>query len=1499
MFINYKGGEKIRKQVILLVITFVFALTLCGAVFAEDNITPEVMQSDTPLGDLPESDDVLPEIKISGIVLDCETGEPFSNVTVKAEGNGEVLATTTTAADGKYELIFQSLLTEFTVTASHQGHKPSSTIVSPNSSESDDSNIYGTADFKLGKPKALFLFHTSIDPIFGTAVVDCDFLESDMRLIRNLPVTFTDYDLVFVDWLSGTSPNLAQIRTLMEEAIKKGIPVIVTITWTELPEGVIVANGHTNHQYIRNYWTNRASTINSRELLKYLGVEFLGLNLGELNPPVSVIKTGIYHPDTMQLFNSLEDYINWYGSIGGQKTVGILFHETDYLKGDLEAVDALIRAFENEGIKVIPYFYEHEGKPNIERFLMKDGKSAVDVIVHYKMFGWSPGCSTEDVVVSLEKLNVPVIKAQKFFGTYGEWYNGTMGLQQSAIAATVVPSERDGMFGSIVISTREQDSKYLLLPFEVTFFKPIDRQVNWVVELAISWINLRYTPNSEKKVAILYWHSPGKAEGAGAGHLDVYASLINILEALKKEGYYVGDSPLPTETDLVNLIRNQGLSIGLWAPGELENLVKNNPVIKIPLDDYMEWFNELNEAKRKEVIDMWGEPPGNIMVYENMIILPVIQFGNIILAPEPARGYTQDHGALYHSGDIPPTHQYLAFYFWLKQGFDADAAINLGRHGTVAWLPGKTGPGLDRENCWPAIVSQDIPVIYPFTVEGGESLLPIRRQVALMISHLIPPVTIAGLYGDLAVLHMKMHEYDSTYDESVKEEYRKTLIEIIRELRLHEDLNIDLDAINDFEAFMDDIHEYLHELENAFINNGLHVFGIAPEGDRLLYLVQSLLGYNFQEYLDKEFIGDHHLVDDHEMIQEKVKQLLQMVIFENKTPEEAQLAVLGSSTSKLSEYLSLAIKYSEYINQSNQEIKSLLKALSGQYITSGPSGDPVINPEVLPTGKNLYSFDPRIMPTQEAWNVAVKLVDDLIDRYMQETGEYPKKIAFVLWATHTQQDRGVMEAAILYLLGVEPVPDPGFKFHYTDVKLIEDLNRPRIDVVITTTALYLNMFRCRLELLDKAIRLAAGSKDDKHPNYVWENSEKIYQALIENGLSEEESKKLSMSRIFSQASGNHHNAMQHALLMSDTWGDEGKLAETYIGTFGHVFNGLEKDPIFLPDLYTLALDGSEIALFRRVTNVNDLLGDDDYYGYFGGLGLTIRSITGNDPLMWIMNVENPANPRIESLTESLWKDLRTSYFNPRWIKAMQEHNSAGARELTHFLKHMVGWTITSPNSVTKNMWDEAYSVYVMDKHNLGLKDWFNQSNPYALESMYAQFMETSRKGYWQTDVATKTHLANEWANSIIQNGVSCSPPTCSNLDMVEWAMQYMDANLASQFKEQMFKATENVMFAPGGIDPGVTPGTPGTTPGTPGETPAGGSNQGSSSGHSHEVSAEAAQESAESAEAGEEGAKSYEVSTADSPSSSQDNSLIYTLIGIISILALVGAGFYFGPGRRG
>ena len=579
----------------------------------------------------------------------------------------------------------------------------------------------------------------------------------------------------------------------------------------------------------------------------------------------------------------------------------------------------------------------------------------------------------------------------------------------------------------------------------------------------------------------------------------------------------------------------------------------------------------------------------------------MIQFGNVIIAPEPSRGYNQDQEALYHSGNVPPTHQYLAFYFWLNNGFNADAIIDFGKHGTVAWLPGKSGSGLDCENDWPAIVSQDMPVIYLFTVEGGESTLPKRRQNAVIISHLIPSMTIAGLYGDLAVLSDKIEQYETTIDPSVKEEYKKSIIKLVTDLKLNEDLNLDMTlATTNFDGFADKIRDYLTELESEYITNGLHILGQVPTGDELIYMVQSLLGYNFRNYMQ-----NHNLTD------EQVYHLLNQTLIQNKTVSEAQKAVLGSESADMTDYLNRAIKYKGYLGECTQEIDSLLEALNGGYVPSGAMGDPIKNPEVLPTGTNLYSFDPRVMPTEEAWNIGVQLVDEMLARYLQEKGEYPTKVAFMLWATHSIQDKGVMEAEIMYLLGVKPIRDPVSKY-ITDVELITNLGRPRIDVLVTTTALYLNDYPYTLDVLDKAIRLAATANDTTYPNYVKLNSEAIYQQLIALGYNETEARKASTSRIFSQEPGNHHNPLEDAIVMSDTWESDEKLADSYIETFGNAY-GLGGSSVHMSDLYSMNLASSQVAMFRRYVDANTLLSGDDYSAYFGGLGLAIRTASGNDP----------------------------------------------------------------------------------------------------------------------------------------------------------------------------------------------------------------------------------------------------------------------------------------------
>ena len=1473
-----------KKHVALLVVTFVFVLTLCGTVAAED-IGAESgnainSNNDYNTNDSDESSNALNEIIITGQVLDCVTGQPFGSVNVTASHNGSQLATTQTDSQGIYLLHFFSNFTQFNVTASYPGHKSSTQQVDTIlTTENNTTSMQRTANFQLGKPRVLFILN-SVKATFIDAVIACDYLDVTVYAGKNLPeiINVADYDFIFVDWLSSGLSYYTRVNTLMQEAIANNITTIITKTWANIPSGVIVADGNAEYQWIRTYWSNM-NNINAKELLKFIGVKFFALNIQQPQAPVILKGEAIYHPDANTIFESLDAYYAWYNYNSTKPTLGILFLETDFKNGDLSTIDAMIRAFENKGYNVIPYFYQNNGRPNINKYLMQNGKSAVDLIIHYKMLGWSSNSTTEDIQSDLQTLNVPVLKAYKYFADYNSWLNGTQGMQSSTIGATIVPSEMDGMFDPIIIATQELDPKYSA--FGVTVYKPIERQINWLVDTAIAWINLRYEENINKKIAIIYWHGVGKDKGASAGHLDVYASLANLLVALKNEGYNLGNGPLPDSDDLVEIIRNQGYNIGVWAPGELEELVTNYPVILIPESEYLAWFNQLNAEKRQEVIDMWGEPPGDIMVYvkDNVkyLVLPVIQYGNIILAPEPSRGYAQDDDALYHSSSIPPTHQYLAFYFWLKKDFAADALIDFGRHGSVAWLPGKTGPGMDIENCWPAIVSQNIPVIYPFTVEGSEGLLPKRRQGSIMISHLIPSMTISELYGELLVLKGKINDYNApNIDADTKLALKNSILTMVNDLKINEDLGIAMNTINDtnFDEFLGKLHEYLEDIESEFIPYGLHVLGEAPTGEQLTNMVQTLLGYQFRDYMTNNNLNNT-----------SVQAVLTAVLINGVSTDQAQLSILGNIDSVMTSYLLTAIDYAAKIKNCTNELKSIINALNGTYIPPGMSGDPITNPDVLPTGTNFYSFDPRRVPTEEATVIGNKMAQDIINRYLEENGKYPEKISFMLWSCHTQQDMGVMEAAIFYLLGVQRVTDSSNPNNVVDVKLIENLGRPRIDVVITTTSLYTSMYRCRLDLINKAVQLAANVTDSQ-PNYVKQNSEAIYNALKAKGVSDEEARKLSLCRIFSQEEGNHNNAMQNALLVTSSWENEGELAETFIGTFGNVFMGSEINSIHMEDLYSLNLDGTEIAMFRRVVNVNDLFGDSDYFGYFGGLGLAIKHISGQAPKMWIMDVENPSNPKLESLSESIWKDARSTYFNPKYIQAMMSSGATGAGIFADFVRYVSAWKITSPDSINDNMFQEAYEVYFKDKHNLGLSNWFSENNPYAQQAMAAIMLDAIRRGDWKADMSVVNDLANVMAQNVIANGVACCDCTCANLANMKWAAQYLNADMLAQFNQQIYITTGNPSFAPS-----QSPSQPQSSA----QAQSGGSNvqaASKSSGSSGEVGEQSQDESTSPGEEGE--GKAYEVSQQSSSASPESGLPIAAVVGVIALVCLVGFGYFRG-----
>ncbi len=508
----------------------------------------------------------------------------------------------------------------------------------------------------------------------------------------------------------------------------------------------------------------------------------------------------------------------------------------------------------------------------------------------------------------------------------------------------------------------------------------------------------------------------------------------------------------------------------------------------------------------------------------------------------------------------------------------------------------------------------------------------------------------------------------------------------------------------------------------------------------------------------------------------------------------------------------------------------------------------------------------------------------MLASYYAQHGKYPEKVAFMLWATNSIQDKGVMEAEILYLMGLKPTRDSNGNVNGTVA--INNLGRPVIDVVVTTTSLYLNDFQCVLDVINNAIKKAYTLNGT---NYVKIHSDSIYQMLKAKGYDNATALSLSQSRIFSQEPGNHHNPLTEVTL-ADSGDNMQAVIDTFVNTFGYLY-GQNVTSSLMVDLYTAILNGSDLAVFNRNVNANDLIGDDDYYAYFGGLGASISKITGKSPTMIINNLGNPNNPKTETLSESIARDLRTTYFNPLWIKEMMNMGPGGPSRFID-VTNLLAWDLLNPGTVTSNQFQQIYDNYVKDSQNLGLNDYFQKYNPYTQQAIMYNLLQSIHSNRWNADAATKRDLANQFANSVIKNGWSGDP---LDMEIVNEWLNSMDAKYVERVKSKLYASTMNSAFAPSNPQNPSNPQE--TNPQDGGSSSDGGSSAPgqTSSGVSY---AAAASPSSGQSSAGSSGQKAYEVSKTSQGSSKDNENYVYAIVGLIALMGLIGFGYFKGVGRN-
>ena len=1209
-------------------------------------------------------------------------------------------------------------------------------------------------------------------------------------------------DLILLDlYIEGHIPTIEQ--AVNDAKNNNNANVVVLSPRTEAGLALETIN-HTEHPYIDQYFYN-SGLENHKRLLTYLMVNFFDMN-GTILEPVVIPKQGIYHPDSSTPFANVSEYLTWYGETDGthhvydpeKPTVVILFHTDSYVKNTPEITDSLIREFEAKEINCVAEY----GNLGDALTLVMDTTTitpylSFDAIINthsYRIRSYSSTESIEKGVEYLEALNVPLITAVTgmYQTTPEQWKESNEGIPTSLLGTRVALPELDGAIEFIVVSGEIKD------PVTEVYHKaPIAEQVEWLVDRTLAWTKLRHSSNADKKVALIYYHHASGKDGVGVmdeGGLDTQVSLINVLKALEEEGYDTGDY-LPDVEGLIDLMQSQGKNVGVWAPGELEKMVKNGSLTLIPENVYLEWFNELSEDKRNEVTERWGEAPGEIMVYENetgkYIVIPNIQFGNILLAPQPMRGKGQNESVMFYDKAVVPHHQYIAFYLWLNKQYEADALVHFGTYGSFEYLPGKQ-TGLDVTSCWPAILIQDMPHLYLYTMDGTAGATQAkRRSNAVIIDYLTPPLVAAGLYGNLTILENELLMYDLSGEELVKQQYRESIIRQCEELNLDYDLNVNLTAVaantTEFDLFKDDLSNYLYTLKNQYMPYGLHTLGEPPEGESLVSMVISMLGSDFRHYVKANSISDND-----------TKLLVSEVILNGTSPEDAQSMVLSTLSDDMTEFLNTALAYSDSINASNVEIARLLAGLNGEFIPPGSGGDPVRTPDAIPTGRNLYSFRSDEIPTKAAWNVGVEMADQLLEQYLADNGAYPQKIAVFLWATETMKHQGVMESEIMYLMGVKPVWNAYDRPATLQLIPAEELGRPRIDVVIVPSGVYRDTFPDKLTLLDKAVKLASTAPDTEiYPNYVNRSSMATYEWLIENGYNETVASEYSKIRIFSASEGSYGPSISVPIGASGSWEDDSVIGNYFIDGWGYAY-GENLWGEQLQNLFRQNLNGVEAITHSVSSNNYGVLYGDGYFSDLGGLALAIRTVSGQTPAIYISNLRDPNNAMVETLDKFLIRELRTRNLNPEWIQGMMEHGYYGSSIMSSGLENLWGWEVTTPDLITDHMWNEMYEVYIQDKYDLGMKEFFNENNPWARQSMLARMLEAVRKDYWDASDEVIQALTAEYAESVAENGVTCCHHTCGNPTLDDYVNGIMSVpgvvskEIAAEYNNQVYEATYRV-----------------------------------------------------------------------------------------------------------
>lgn len=996
----------------------------------------------------------------------------------------------------------------------------------------------------------------------------------------------------------------------------------------------------------------------------------------QVEAPQDYPEVGVYHPDLPQRMSSnVADLPRRKDALG---TIGLVVLRSYVLGRDANHYDGVIRALEARGLNVITAFANGlDARPAIEALMMKDGEATVDALVNLTGFSLVGGPAYNDAEAAeaiLAKLDRPYISAFPVeFQTLQQWGANRQGLL--AMESTIMDAipELDGGTTPIMFGGRSEASGEVCTGCErrctwapaetVRAMQSCPERAEALADRMVKMARLRRSKEAERKIGIVLFNFP---PGGGAAGTAQFLAVFESLHATLKRLKAEGyDVDVPADADAVReaVISGNAMRYGTEA----------NVHAKVSAEHIVATEPYLNEIEAE-----WGPAPGKFQSDGSNVFILGAQFGNVFIGIQPALGYEGDPMRLLFDGRFAPTHAFMAFYRWLRNDFGAHAVLHYGTHGSLEFMPGKQ-TGMSAA-CWPERLIGDLPNIYLYAANNpSEGVLAKRRSYATLVSYLTPALTNSGLYKGLADLKASIDRWRSCDPEAGELE---TLSEVIAE----QAEALDLDG-SDVPA----LAAKIYEIEQELIPQGLHVAGAAATPEERIDMLSAVASAR-ETPLPRETV--------------------EAIVHGRIAPDTPLLRELANMNAALSQ---------------NHELDGLVAALGAHYVRPVAGGDILRTPEILPTGRNIHGFDPFRLPSAFAVRDGAQQAQKLIDRSLADSGHLPETVAMVLWGTDNLKSEGAQLAQALYLIGARPRFDSYNRLAGAELIPLEELGRPRIDVVVTLSGVFRDLLPLQTRMLAEAALLASQADEPTHLNFVRKHS---LQHCAEHGVDME----TASLRVYSNAEG-AYGANVNLLIDSSGWTDPNELADCFERQKGYAY-GVKGAPVRQSEMLAATLKTVDCA-YQNLESVElGITTIDQYVDTLGGISRAVTRAKGGETAPVYIGDQTQGAGKVRSLGEQVSLETRTRILNPVWIEGQLRHGYEGVRQVEAAVTTTMGWSATT-GEVDPWVYQRITETYVLDTE---MRDRIARMNPRAAAKMANRLIEASDRKYWTPDPETLAAL---------------------------------------------------------------------------------------------------------------------------------------------------------------